>query len=401
MRYRLPPGLRSFASLRAGVSVYSGTARGTPNRVSLLYVGNGTNREFVLRQVFDLYRREHSGRNCNIWAAGQAIETYAKDVDFSIVDVPWPYEIRYADEGRILEIPAWIRQARRIDGDWDSIVAGFHRNVRGTQLRKIRQRGLTYRTTSDPAQVDSFYDRFYRPYLAQRFGAAASIAPRAMVRAAARSGTLLQVLREDSIVAAAVLRGRAATLQMSFVGFPTADLRRLEGASAAMYFYTLAFAHENEYRSVDFVGSRPVLSDGVLRTKRGWGAAVYDDWAMETLLLQFNRDNPAVQNFLYTTPLIVRHGDMLVGKVLAPPEELTEEGLRSIQRRFTNPGLDRLVVYATKGFSRPAVAYPEWVPRDVSIVDLRGRRDIVAAYCDDALPQDPVMSGRSIAGMKL
>jgi hypothetical protein len=59
----------------------------------------------------------------------------------------------------------------------------------------------------------------------------------------------------------------------------------------------------------------------VFETKRRWGAAVYDDWSLESLLFRLERLTPGVETFLCNTPLLTRHDGKLIGKLMTRESE--------------------------------------------------------------------------------
>ena len=85
-----------------------------------------------------------------------------------------------------------------------------------------------------------------------------------------------------------------------------------KGAVAALYFHLIDYARLHGCTQIDLRGSAPSLADGLLRSKRKWGAALYErrDVFWSTLV-HWNRLDGAVVQFLSHTPLIFHHGDAL------------------------------------------------------------------------------------------
>lgn len=350
----------------------------------MMYIGNGTNLPFISGAVFG---DDSAGREidrCNIWRAGKQAEIHAASTDMIVVDVPWPYDVTMPDRGNIIEIPAWVRQVTRLADTWEGTIAGLRKSVRDSQLRKIRKFKLTETTTRDAAAVDRFYDDMYEPHVKRRFGGAAHVESRQHIQACVSGGTLLNIVRDGEVIGACVLVDEGDTVQMLFIGFSANDLREIDGASAGLYYFTLAYAFHNGYRLVDFCGSRPFLNDGVLAVKRRWGAGIFDDWSMENLLIQLNSWSPAVESFLGDHPIITCQGDKLVGKVLIADGGLTADVVSKVIRQFASPGIDGLQIYGLRGLQDNAFAAAESATIPVELTDLGNSSDLARSYCDEA-----------------
>lgn len=347
----------------------------------MTYIGNGTNLPFALRTVFDEYGVAEEWGTCNIWRAGAMVARRAADADMTIVDVPWPWDVDLQDDSQVIEVPAWVRQEISLADSWDGVIASLGKNVRDGQLRKIRKFGLTSVTTKEAAEADTFYDTMYVPHTRRRFGLAADIVSRDDVQACVTHGALLKILRGEEVIAACALNDTGEKLELCFIGFSEADLRKIDGASAAIYYFTLQYAFENGYRKVDYYGSRPVLNDGVFATKRRWGAAVYDDWSLEHLLFRLNSFSTGVRSFLRTNPLLTCHGDQLIARVLTDQVPLTAEEVKKTIRQFVSPGLGGLNVYATSGIERDAQDEAQNCSLPVRLFDLQDCDDPLKRYC--------------------
>jgi hypothetical protein len=373
---------KSLLAFRAQAVIYSGIVRSSSHGLTLLYVGNRTNLPFILQALFAEHRKTGEAGACNIWQAAALADAHAADVDCAVFDVPWPYEVNFMPEHRVIEMPSWVRQGVDLASTWDEVLKGLHRSARGEQMRKIRRNGLTAVTTTDSAAILSFYETMYVPHTRRRFGPAASIDSRADVLKSARNGALLQIRREDEVIAASVLHKVGNTLKSLYTGFASPDLRTLDGATAALHYHSLLYAFENGFRSLDYGGSRPLLNDGVYETKRRWGAAVYDDWSLESLLFRLERFTPGVEAFLCDAPLLTRQDGKLIGKLMIREAPLSAAGLRVAIQRCVSRGMDGLSVHALHGAHDDAARAAADSPIPVAIHDLRSSGDPLRTYCD-------------------
>lgn len=371
----------SLIRFRSRATVYQGTARWSGAPLSLLYVGNGTNRSFLLDALFGEIGPAREMGLLNIWRAAAFVERNHETADLAIIDLPWPYEVNYTDDSRVIELPSWIRQKFELSSSWEETLLRLRKSARTEEMRKIRKYGLTFATTRNPDAINDFYDLMYLPHTQRRFGTVAPIAPRPYVQYCATQGVLLQILRDGEVIAGSVLCEYAGKLRSLWGGFAGDDWHELEGATGAIYYYTLLFAFHSGYSEIDYCGSRPLLNDGVFNTKRRWGAAVFDDWALESLLLRINRMSAGVESFLSHNGVIARHGDGLVGKILCNDEPVTAQFVDKAVRRSVNPGLDAINIYARHGANDEALAAAAQSDLTIRIIDVSGSADPVVTYC--------------------
>jgi len=373
---------KSLSGFRAQATLYGGTERHSGEALTLLYVGNGANLAFLLSTLFKQYAVQREFGSQNIWRAGAFVERHRDAADLSVIDLPWPYESRFKDEHRVVELPAWVRQKLAFGRTWEEVAGKFRKSARGEEMRKIRKYDLTYAASRDPDIINDFYDNMYLPHTRHRFGDSAPVASRAWMMRCATRGILLQVLRGQEFIAGSVISEYDGQPQSLWGGFAGHDWQELEGATSAIYYYSIQFAFATGYRELDYCGSRPLLNDGVFKTKRRWGAAVYDDWSLETLLLRINRFDGGVSSFLANNPLLVRQGDQLVGKLLSVGEPVSASMVKKAAKRFASPGVDALNIYAMNGVHNDAPAAAESAACTIQIFDLQAVEDPATAYCE-------------------
>jgi hypothetical protein len=373
---------RSLVRFRTRVSQHVGTVRGGDAALSMLYIGNGSNLPFMLATVFGGRCESRQLGVGNVWRGSALARDHVESADMTVFDLPWPWEIRFGEDACVIEIPAWVRQAVVLPAEREAFFAGLHRSVRGEQMRKIRKNGLSGRLTRDEQEIRRFYRTMYAPHVRNRFGADATVVPETRVVKYARQGALLQVVREGQVIAGSVLYRRAGVVQSLWSGFDGADLRALDGATAALFYHLVGFAFDHGCRVVDYCGSRPLLTDGVFETKRRWGAAVHDDWSLETLLLQFNRFDNGVRQLLCRCPWITRHDGALVGKLLVDDLPLDGETVEREERRLASGGLGGLHLYALAGIREDARHAIDRCAAPVTLFDLGNDDRPLTTYCN-------------------
>jgi hypothetical protein len=336
------------------LSVYSlrGVERKGGRDMTLLVLGSRRSWPYSAETVFSrLDGQEKIGR-VFIWRVRRYLESRTTKPDLAVVHADELYGklLRKAVRARL---PEWVTfrfdLSWPLDRTWE--LAG-NKNLR-ENLRRIRQGGFAYETTTDPARFDSFYREMYLPFIPGRFGVSTEwVGPRFM-KLFFDGGLLLLVHKEGVPVSGSVIvtRNRGAKAMVIGVKSGSEDLVR-SGALAACYYFTVLWAKENGFRSVDFGECRPFFDDGLFYFKKRWGMElgryphrrnVFGIWAGPL--------TPAGLDFLEGNPYVVQGRNGLEGRVLAGmARPLSMEGLRKILRSYLVPGLDRLVVVSPRGF---------------------------------------------------
>jgi hypothetical protein len=229
-----------------------------------------------------------------------------------------------------LAVPEWVGTRLTVPDDLDALVRSSSNIQR--DVRRIRTRRYRSVLSTGDEDFDLFYDRFYLPLSKARYQELLVVRTADDLRRRARRGGILWAQREGRAVSALLFETKGGSLDVLAVGARDGDLALVkEGAIAALYFFVIDMARRGGHRTIDFRGSRPSLSDGVLRYKSKWGATLYDKAdSYHDLFIRWGRATDTVTNFLSHTPLIFREDggfSALIGTV--PNEhELWVGGLR-------------------------------------------------------------------------
>jgi len=285
----------------------------------------------------------------------------APSADLSLWQTSWPLWTLARDAVRV---PAWIPLWLATDRPLDAIVTGERsgRAARKNELRRIERLGLDVRVTAEPDAWEDFRRRLYEPYVAQRFGALALPVPRHVLRHARRRGTLLLVERSGRAVAGAVLERAAGDLRILVFGADlAADVPPTTGVEAC-YYHAIRHAVANGFRRLGLGTCRPVLSDGVLRYKRKWGAHLGRPNTWDAWLLRY-RHTPAVRAAFTSAPLVVESRGNLAALVAAE-----ESAIETQLERVEAPGLTEVACLVDDGRAVP----PDLTSRHGTLRIVRG-----------------------------
>lgn len=367
---------------RADALVIEGCERNSGLPLRILYIGHHDNFAFLVRRACSEHRVVERHDRIESVNASSWVARLQDRVDLVCVDVELFY-CRPFRGGGYLEVPPWIRQKLRVGETWDQVVASFRRNTRRTDLRKVRKHGFTFRTVRGEREIEDFYHRMYVPYLRSRFDDEVIIEPEWKVRRQYRKGEILQILRDGNVVAAVLLHMADGRLAYVWVGVPEwIGSEPPDGAFSALFYFTILFGFENGCSEIDFLGSRPLLNDGLFRYKRKWGTCVSDSPVPRgDLLVRPRRLTPAVCAYLEANPFIVRDGKELVGKVFLTGERVDRTRLEGVVSDLHTPGLGRLKIFSEAGFDPGARGFAAESAFPVSTHDLGPSPDPAGDFC--------------------
>lgn len=362
--------------------VVEGTERVTGHPLRAFYFGHYDNYAFILGRMCSDFQVVDKHPGINSIHVRKWLEKYSQSVSLLCVDVELLY-CHLLRSGVFLRIPQWVRQKYRVPDTWEGVLRSFRKNTRRTDLRKVRQLGLTFRMSRSEDDYRDFYHRMYVPYIRKRFQAEALVEPEWKVLRQCRKGELMHIVRDDRVVAAVLFHRLGGRLAYVWVGVPDdADDDLYKGAFSAMYYFTILYGYEHGCTEVDFLGSRPLLNDGLFRYKRKWGTYVEDSPVPRgDILLRPLRFSEAVRSYLQANPFIVRSGTDLAGKILLNGDTTTPEQLEDLCTQFYTEGLKSLKLVSTSRLSHDAVNWAATSGAPVQLFDLEGSGDPAAAFC--------------------
>jgi hypothetical protein len=359
-----------------------GTERMTGKPVRVFYLGGYENYAFAVGRMLEDHREVERVTGINSLRSRNWLRRYLHRASMLVVDVELLY-CRMLRSEPFLRIPAWVRQYYNMPDTWHEVLQSFRSNTRKTDLRKIRKYRLGYRISTLEEDFREFYHRMYVPYLEKRFQNEVIIEPEWKVLRQCRKGELMHVLREGRVVACALLHRLAGRMAYVWVGVPEeVDDGDYRGAFSALYYFTILHAYEHGCHQVDFLGSRPLLDDGLFRYKRKWGTEVKDSPVPRgDILLRPLRLDAPVRAIFERSPFIVRDGRGLAGKVLLNGDPATAHDLQDLVARFHTKGLTRLKVCSLRGFDAEALRWAEDPQAPVVLRDLSAFENPADEFC--------------------
>jgi len=374
----------SLRLARVDALLVEGTERETGLPLTAFYLGHYDNYEFVFRRVFSDFRIIEKREGIHSLFIRRWIRRYAQRASLLLLDVELLYG-KLLSTRSYLEIPQWIRQKYRVPETWQEVLGTFRKNTKRVDLRKVRKFGLSYRITREERDFEEFYHRMYVPYLTKRFEGEVIIEPEWKVLRQCRKGEIMQILRDDQVVAAVLLHCLDGRLAYVWVGVPEdLDDDLYAGAFSGMYYFTIQYGFQQGCREVDFLGSRPLLNDGLFRYKRKWGTFVEDSPVPRgDILLKPLVFSEPVKSIFRHNYFIVRDGKSLAAKVLLGEGPGTSKQLRGLFDQYFTAGLTRLKIFSLAGFEEEAWRWAEEAGEAIQLVDLRDVPSPHESFCRD------------------
>ena len=367
-------------SLRRPVSdVFRITAveRHTQQKLTMLYIGGGENLTFLTNLIGESREMHKIKSQCLSITAPYWVKRYGHTADLLIVDLELFYcKLFWSKEW--MAVPQWVRQKLEIPNTWPELLAKFRKNTKKTDLRKIRKYKLGYRLSKKESDFRDFYHHMYKPYLQKRFADEVLIEPEWKVLRQCRKGELLQIIRHDEIVAAALLHSSEGRLAYVWVGVPeNVSDEMYKGAFSGLYYYTILHGFNLGCQEVDFLGSRPLLNDGLFRYKRKWGTLVQDSPVPRgDILIKANPSSEPVKSFLRHNLFIVRQSRGLNGQLFYDDKPLEAEKLAFFINRYFTRGLNKLKIICGRGIDASTQEQIATMRGKITLVDLIEKRSI-------------------------
>lgn len=303
-------------------------------RLVLLYIGNGTDLEYVRELAFspaaanpltlalspdDMGEGSRGAATTTVLARGRSplairalLRAHRGGTDVIVIDTHLAAE-RLLVPRRFHHVPRWVKQTLATGGPARTVNERVGTRTLSWARRVLRRHD--YRVdlaVTDPARRQFFHE-LYGPFIRQRFGADAIVVDEDRFRHETRGAGVLRLWAGNEIVAGAIVRAAAAELQIVWFGAKTdAAARGLKGLSDALDYAALCLARRGGFERLHFGSSRPSLADGVLRYKQKWGATIERGRLPRAdLRVAVDAASAASRGFLARARLIVRNRSAL------------------------------------------------------------------------------------------
>mgnify|MGYP001949687651 CR=1 FL=1 len=243
------------------------------------------------------------------------------------------------------KMPHWLKQKINLEGGWDSYLSGMRRKTRREAQRMIRKFELTTYLVSGADYGPNFYDELYKPYISSRHGDSSVIIEKQEFISKIKHSEIMQLMYQGKVIAAAQINNDGSTLSLGWTGVRDSDDRELRGAADALDYFCVKHAFDTDCTSVDMGHSRPVLSDGILKYKKKWRAAVNAGVVPQgSFVFKVNAITSSSKRFFVENPILSKHPNGLTANLLVEePKEGGKEWRALLDEVFID-GLQRIRV---------------------------------------------------------
>ena len=240
----------------------------------MIYIGEGESLNYV-RKIFFVDAKETKTTHLPIWSLNQRIKQLTSSNTLIFVEINRVLK-HLIPPGGLLTFP-WIRQQVWLNSN-DHLKR--KPKIEATFGRKVRKFNYRFQITRDDELVQKFYEELYLPYITARFENTSHARALSEIRAAIKSGFLLQVFDHDIWISGAICRVKKKEIcAFAFGHLPDTQYDLHWGALSATYYFIFKWADEHSVEKVDLLRSRPNTGDGVYEHKRRWGARpMIDSW---------------------------------------------------------------------------------------------------------------------------
>lgn len=339
------------------------------------YAGTGANRQWCLATAFE--RPEVTEvRPCDSRdEVRRLVAELGRRVNITYTDGADAGGFATGDPS-FLSLPAWIKQKLPIQADWTRQLSSLRRGTRQEVARMLRKYGYGCRLTTNARDAEHFYRQLYEPYVRRRFGAGVIVVEPARFLAECRRGVILQLLRGNTVVAAALLRRVAHSMAIVWSApDPRTDPAELRGATDTMDYFSLLYAHLSRCKWLDFGPSRPDLHDGALRYKSKWGTRVTPGLIPQSPLgIRCSGSDNAEFAFLMRHAFIGRAGNGLAAHLFIDGG-MQADALRALLDGVCRPGIAEYRLVALPAASNALRAVVAGYGHAVTLRDAASLRD--------------------------
>lgn len=312
------------------VAVFRGARRGNGRTGTLLVAGHEPWVKYLPHRFYQSEPAREFIGHYTLQALPHILGRFRAEVDLIVARVDRQSAQRAFGQ-EYLRVPEWVGTRLRIPEDLEHLVRSGGSIKRDMVL--VRRHDYQPVVKQGAQDCEYFYHAVYRPFMRNRHGEMAFLRSLEDLRRRAARGGVLWVQRDGKQVAALLYERKEEMLDLLALGTVEGNIHlEREGAIAALYYFILQWARDIGCTSLDFRGSRPSLSDGLLRYKSKWGVTLYEKAdSYYDLLVGWHQVNPVVTEFFSHTPLIFRDAggfSALLGMEFPRERDLWVDGLR-------------------------------------------------------------------------
>jgi len=336
---------------RLDLWILSGEEITSHQKLSIIYAGTEVHRNYFTKMAYDNSFNENYLGKVWLWKVFKVVKEKGYACSLIVVAVDGPLCTLFRNR-TYFNIPFWVSSLINISVD-SSLLTG-NKSVK-SDITKIKNNKLSFETTQDSCQFDSFYYNMYRPYVAQRHGDGAIIAEYDCMKNQFKKSELLLIKKGNEYIAGALLIYKKKQPRPVYVGVKDGNFDYVkDGAVGAIFYFAIHRFKAKGYKEVDFGGSRAFLKDGVLcyKKRRGASQISYSCWNSGIFFVEPLTKSPGLKAFLINNPFIFVDKGEINGAIFANSHySFSQQTLEKIYENYHFDGMSQLFIYQFGGNS--------------------------------------------------
>lgn len=351
------PYILPLKNLLIPVAILRGETRANSRLGTLLFAGNEHRIEYISDRFFETKPDRENLCQVSLWNLAPTLKRLRGSADLTVVHID-RFSASIFFDADYLAVPEWVGSMLNVQENPGKI-ARRNRSLKDG-LRIVRRNKLSLEISRAEADFEQFYHTMYVPFMRSRHGERAVVRDFYRMRQAFRQGGLVWVLRDNERISGQLFRRRREVLQVMAMGTAKGELTPVkDGAGTALDLFSINHAKELGCKFIDFGGSRPCLSDGLLRYKRKWGVSLieqHDVWY--DFLIHWNKFDGMLTSFFANTPLIFRKKNGFAAIcVINQDEPVDRSQALKVHSSMWIPGLQKLYLISASGW-QPGISSP-------------------------------------------
>lgn len=340
-----------LANPRLAFYQLQGQSKGGP--LTVAYAGSEYDRLLLKSVLFTEEPAEKEIGQVPVWSLSKLATSPASDI---VIVGANKHLIHKLSRQNAIVLPHRVELVLDVRGTWEEVKRRFSRETCSSDLRKMWKYGYTHEVSHSDQDFEMFYHQIYLPSVRARYGEVARLRAFREVYQDFRRGWLFLIKRDGVYVSGGLWTSQQGVVNLELLGVLNGDMQLLrEGAQVAVYYALIKWAHQMEYRAVNFGTCLPYLEGGLFRYKRKWGSAVRVPSGDNTRFwIKVCYNTPAVLQFLQDNPCIVinKQGELLGLIVTDDPASVASAEARW-RKKYETPGLSDLLIRSMADLEKP------------------------------------------------
>jgi hypothetical protein len=284
------------------------------DKIKIVYAGySSIKRSYYLGLMLENWQSHtYLGRRW-FWEIPHLIKSH--NIDMAISEIS-PVVLNHFQRYNGYIIPEWTTMRINIDRPISEICNKHVSDFKDVK-RRIILHNLTYEMLTDKGSFNTFYEKYYLPYMKKRHGEEAWIEDLNKLWKSSPSNELMAIKENDTIVGVALIRKSEESIYLSRLGLLDGDDKyRSHGVIGSMYYFCIIEGQKTNCRFLDMGGTRPFLTDGLTKYKIRLGGEFVSELSpqKEYLWLGINEHSSIAKEFLRNNQFMYVSKDFKLSK---------------------------------------------------------------------------------------